>query len=86
MAEHPNVTTVRNVIGALNSAVSLYYYARIIRAMFIDKGYEAHPAPIKTSPVYSVLLASAATAVLVFGLWWTPIIDWSARSLQMFKG
>ena len=74
------------IIGAVNSAVSLYYYARIIRAMFIDPPYEAHPAPIKPSPVYTVLLGSAAAAVLVFGLWWTPVIDWTTASLQMFKG
>ena len=24
--------------------------------------------------------------LLVFGLWWTPVIDWTSRSLQMFKG
>ncbi|MCM2334019.1 MAG: NADH-quinone oxidoreductase subunit N [Anaeromyxobacteraceae bacterium] len=74
------------IIGALNSAVSLYYYARVIRAMFIDAPYQAHPEPIKASPVYNVLLGAGATAVLVFGLWWTPVIDWTARSLQMFKG
>ncbi len=74
------------VVGALNSAVSLYYYARIIRAMFIDAPYEAHPAPIKSSPVYTILLGTAATAVLVFGVWWTPIVDWSTASLHMFKG
>jgi hypothetical protein len=25
-------------------------------------------------------------AVLVFGLWWTPMIDWTSASLQIFKG
>jgi NADH-quinone oxidoreductase subunit N len=74
------------IIGAVNSAVSLYYYVRIIRAMFIDPPYTAEPAPIRASPVYNVLLAASAAAVLLFGLWWTPIIDWSAASLQMFKG
>jgi NADH-quinone oxidoreductase subunit N len=74
------------IIGAVNSAVSLYYYVRIIRAMFIDPPYAAEPAPIRASPVYNVLLAASAAAVLLFGLWWTPIIDWSAASLQIFKG
>jgi NADH-quinone oxidoreductase subunit N len=77
---------VLGIIGALNSAVSLYYYVRIIRAMFIDPPYAKDPAPIKASPVYNVLLGASAAAVLLFGLWWTPIIDWSLASLQMFKG
>jgi NADH-quinone oxidoreductase subunit N len=81
-----NWYAVLAIIGAVNSAVSLYYYVRIIRAMFIDPPYQADPAPIRASPAYNVLLGAAATAVLVFGLWWTPIIDWSTRSLQMFKG
>lgn len=74
------------IIGALNSAVSLYYYVRIIRAMFIDPPYQAAPAPIRASPVYNVLLGASAAAVLLFGLWWTPVIDWTSRSLQIFKG
>ncbi len=74
------------LIGAVNSAISLYFYARIIRAMFIDPPSVADPAPIRASPVYNVLLGSAAVAILVFGLWWTPIIDWSTASLHMFKG
>jgi NADH-quinone oxidoreductase subunit N len=77
---------VLGLIGALNSAVSLYYYARIIRAMFIDRPYDDQQPAIKSSPVYNLLLGAAATAVMVFGLWWTPLIDWTAASLHIFKG
>src|SRR5512139_455298 len=35
------------LIGALNTAVSLYYYARVIRAMFIDAPYVANPPAIR---------------------------------------
>ncbi len=74
------------IIGALNSAVSLYYYVRVIRAMFIDAPY-AEPKPAPATPVmYQVLLTASAAAVLVFGLWWTPMVDWTVASLHMFKG
>jgi NADH-quinone oxidoreductase subunit N len=74
------------IIGALNSAVSLYYYVRVIRAMFIDVPY-AEPKQAPPTPVmYQVLLSASAVAVLVFGLWWTPMIDWTLASLQIFRG
>jgi NADH-quinone oxidoreductase subunit N len=81
-----NWYAVLALIGALNSAVSLYYYARVIRAMFIDVPY-AEPKQAPATPIlYQVLLSASAAAVLVFGLWWTPMIDWTLASLQIFRG
>jgi len=74
------------VLGALNSAVSLYYYVRIIRAMFIDQPYVAKPPAIHPPATYQWLLGAASIAILLFGIWWTPIIDWSAASLHIFRG
>lgn len=72
------------LIGALNTAVSLYYYARIIRAMFLDPPYEK-AAPVEASTGGQLLLGAFSAVILVFGVWWNPIVDWSARSLQMFR-
>jgi NADH-quinone oxidoreductase subunit N len=72
------------VIGALNTAVSLYYYARIIRAMFLEAPFTEEPVP---SPLgYQVLLGTFSAAILVFGLWWTPMLDWTQASLHLFRG
>ena len=70
------------LIGGLNTAVSLYYYARIVRSMFLD-------APRVTTPIEArvgqqVMLAAFSALVLVFGIWWNPIVSWSQRSLAMF--
>jgi NADH-quinone oxidoreductase subunit N len=74
------------LIGALNSAVSLYYYVRVVRAMFIDQPY-AEPRKAPATPLmYNLLLSASAVAVLVFGLWWGPMVDWTSASLQIFKG
>jgi NADH-quinone oxidoreductase subunit N len=72
------------VIAALNTVVSLFYYARILRAMFLE-------APLDETPVespfsYKVLLSGLAGAVVLFGIWWTPMIDWTRASLQIFRG
>jgi NADH-quinone oxidoreductase subunit N len=81
-----NWYAVLAIIGAINSAISLYYYVRVIRAMFIDLPY-AEPRQAPATPMmYQVLLSASAVAVLVFGLWWTPMVDWTAASLHIFKG
>ena len=73
------------LIGALNTAVSLYYYARIIRAMFLDPPYE-QAAEVRASLGGQLMLGAFSAFILVFGVWWDPIVDWSARSLQIFRG
>ena len=75
-----------SLIGALNTAVSLYYYVRIVRAMFIDQPYTADAPPIAARPVYQLLLGGFSVAILVFGLWWTPMVRWTEASLQLFRG
>ncbi|HSD18664.1 MAG TPA: NADH-quinone oxidoreductase subunit N [Anaeromyxobacter sp.] len=74
------------LIGALNTAVSLFYYVRVVRAMFIDVPY-AEEAPIfRARPGYSLLLGGFSAAILVFGIWWSPMIRWTEASLQLFRG
>jgi NADH-quinone oxidoreductase subunit N len=72
------------LVAALNTAVSLYYYARVVRAMFLEAPYT--DAPISPKVGYQLMLGAFSAAVLVFGLWWTPIVDWSQRSLTLFRG
>ena len=74
------------LIGALNTAVSLYYYVRIVRAMFIDVPYAPVPVPVPRRWGYQVMLGAFATAILVFGLWWSPVVAWTQASLHFFRG
>jgi NADH-quinone oxidoreductase subunit N len=74
------------LIGALNTAVSLYYYVRIVRAMFIDVPYAPEPVPVPRRWGYQTMLGLFATAILVFGLWWSPVVAWTQASLQLFRG
>jgi NADH-quinone oxidoreductase subunit N len=73
------------LVGALNTAVSLYYYARIIRAMFLDPPL-AESAVLERRVGYQVMLGAFSVLILVFGLWWTPMIQWTEASLGMFRG
>ncbi len=83
---HGGWYAVLALIGAVNTAVSLYFYARIIRAMFIDPAYAAEPTAIRPRVGYQVMLGAFSAAILVFGVWWTPFVQWTQASLHLFRG
>jgi NADH-quinone oxidoreductase subunit N len=70
------------VIGVLNSAISLYYYVRIVVFMYIRK--ETIGSAPATAPTLSLALGIAVVATIVFGIY-PPLLfevaDASARTL-----
>jgi NADH-quinone oxidoreductase subunit N len=75
------------IIGAINSAVSLYYYMRIVRAMFLDPSVATvGEASIRPHRSYQILLGAFSVALLLFGVWWNPIVNWSQSSLTFLRG
>jgi len=71
------------LVAAVNTAVSLYYYARILRAMFLDAPFAESEVTYPIS--YRVMLAGFAGATLLFGIWLDPVIDWTKASLVLFR-
>ena len=74
------------VIAALNTAVSLYYYARIIRAMFLDAPNVADSAPIHPRFGYQLIAGGLAALVIVFGILPQPVIAWTQQAMEMLGG
>ncbi len=66
------------VIGVLNSAVSLFYYARIIKAMFLEQA--ADERPMLVPAIYTGVLVALAVPVMVLGVYWTPLVRWAAAA------
>jgi NADH-quinone oxidoreductase subunit N len=61
--------------GVLNSAVSLYYYARVVKAMYLEEA-EGEPARVpRSSPTYRLLLGMLAVPTVLLGIWWAPLSD-----------
>jgi len=74
------------IIGLLNSVVALYYYARVLKAMFLDKpGEEEKVATIRVSPYYVVLLAMLVIPTLLLGVYWAPLADLTNHSVQFLR-
>jgi NADH-quinone oxidoreductase subunit N len=71
------------VIGVVNSAVSLYYYVRVVVFMWIREE-PCLGSPLKMRPALAVTLAIAVLGTLVLGLYPRPLFElaeFSARTL-----
>ncbi len=73
------------LVGVLNSVVSLYYYARIVRAMFLDFPDGSEPQ-VAMGLHCGALLWTLAGATVVVGVYWGPVIGLVDRSLRFFLG
>jgi NADH-quinone oxidoreductase subunit N len=61
------------ILGVLMSAVSLYYYIRFIKAMYIDA--ETEPEPVKLGASLQVALGLAALLVIYVGVFPQRVIS-----------
>lgn len=70
------------IAGILNSALSLFYYARVVRTMYVDD--DAAPETAAARPRVPVSTQAAVVlclvAVLVLGFWWSPAINLSLEA------
>jgi NADH-quinone oxidoreductase subunit N len=73
------------VVGILNSVVSLYYYARIIKAMFLEKPEEAKPTALAVSPYYVTLLVVLVVPTILLGVYWAPLADLANYSVDLIR-
>jgi len=73
------------LIGVLNSVVSLYYYMRPVREMFLEQPEEGASRFSDEAWNYS-LMGLLATATIALGLYPPPLIALASRSLKFFTG
>jgi NADH-quinone oxidoreductase subunit N len=73
------------VIGILNSVVSLYYYMRPVKEMFLEQP-AGEAGPVTAEYWNYGLMAALAVATIFLGLYPPPIITFATRSLRIFLG
>lgn len=66
------------ILAVLMSAVSLYYYIRFIRAMYIEG--ETEPEPVTLAPSLRVALVAAAALVIYIGVFPQRLIDFTQKA------
>lgn len=68
-------------IGGLNTALSLYYYMRVVKTMTIDPEPDDRvPATLSFIPATFVVLVTLP--LLVLGIWWNSLYDLTAHATQ----
>jgi NADH-quinone oxidoreductase subunit N len=67
------------LIGVVNSAVSLYYYARVVKAMYLEQAEGEAPA-LPLSVAHAAFLTLLAVPTIVLGLWWAPLAEAAERA------
>ena len=68
--------------GAFNSVVSLYYYFKVVKVMFLD-GEKSETIEFPNKPILGLLLVTAIPSLL-FGIYWRPVIKWVEYSFHFF--
>ena len=72
-------------VGVINSVISLYYYIRVVRHMYLI-GERNDEFINPSSKLVLSLLVVLAIPSFVFGWYFSPIAEWISRSTAMFQG
>jgi NADH-quinone oxidoreductase subunit N len=69
--------------GVLNTVVSLFYYARILRAMYLLPRRGDAGGSVSVHRVHAVMTAVLVAPTVLLGVWWGPLYDFISRALAM---
>jgi NADH-quinone oxidoreductase subunit N len=73
------------VAGVLNSALSLYYYVRVIKYMYVEKGPTEEKIKLPWSMTAAIAICVGAT--ILIGLWPDPVINLCGQAARaLFLG
>jgi len=70
------------IVGAINSVISLYYYVRVVRNMFL-RDPEENSVPLKISVPEMIIVLLLVVPTLLFGLYYSPIVELANASATM---
>ena len=73
------------VVGVVNSAVSLFFYMKIAKALYFTKAPADAPA-VTVAPMHYVTMAVLAVPTLALGLFWGRFKDLADRAIEHFAG
>lgn len=72
------------VIGVLNSVISLYYYLRVVKNMFLK---ESHSIEFNSNTNFGniILVLTLLVPTLVLGVYFQPLVEFAEKSLKILN-
>ncbi len=70
------------VIGIANSVVSLYYYARVAKMMFLEESNDRSRVPVAPAHVFLFIILGIPTVIL--GVYWQPVLEFVKSMSHLF--
>jgi NADH-quinone oxidoreductase subunit N len=70
------------VVGVLNSVVSLYYYLKVVKNMFLHESEIQYSHKLDYGNL--ILALSLLIPTLVFGIYFKPLIEFAQQSVKIF--
>jgi len=71
------------VVAILNSVISLYYYAKIVKTMFLDTP-DPGDKSLTIAPNNFTLLIPLTALTIVLGVYFSPLVYYTSQSLRFF--
>ncbi len=71
------------VVAAINSVISLYYYAKVVKTMFLDSPNPDDKAISVAVNDFSLLIPLTVLTVF-FGVYFSPLVTYTSQSLRFF--
>jgi NADH-quinone oxidoreductase subunit N len=75
---------VAALIAVANSVLSLYYYARVIRAVYIDRGAVSNAPAQPASRLLRIVLLGLVVPIVALGVYWAPLETLASEALSLW--
>lgn len=69
------------IIALLNTVISLYYYIKILKHMFLTQNDKAYSIPVNFGNIIMILIL--LVPILVFGVYFSPVVDFANSCIAM---
>lgn len=74
------------IVAVINTVISLFYYARIFKAMYLETPDDVALTRLPVSATAIILLAVLVVPTVLLGAFWGPLFDLASSSVKFFAG